>query len=135
MPDAGSHQPASFSLLCPAKALVQRERKAHEFCYYNKYNNFNIELYSHKRAAKAVPKVVQLFLPVFYFYVSKCKLDIRFTGANTSFLDLENILFPEVSSESSTEGGPIVFSSRWWGTRYDSPKLIVGSECGTTPPS
>ena len=95
MPDAGSHQPASFSLLCPAKALVQRERKAHEFCYYNKYNKFNIELYSHKRAAKAVPKVVQLFLLVFYFRFSKRILDFQFTGRFLPFLNLENILSPK----------------------------------------
>ena len=56
--------------------------------------DINNGVYPPKRAAKAVPKVVQLFLLVFYFCFSKRILDFQFTGGNSPFLDLEKYFIP-----------------------------------------
>ena len=57
-------------------------------------------LYPPKRAAKAEPEVVQLFLVMFYFWVRKRILDFQFTDGNSTFWNLENVLSPEGTLES-----------------------------------
>ena len=103
------HTSLPFSPIGSSESLHQRGRKAREFCYYNKYNEFNSELYLINRAATAIPKFVQLFLVMFYFCSSKRILHFQFTGGNSPFWNLENVLFPKGSCESSTESGLIVF--------------------------
>ena len=51
--------------------------------------------YSPKGAAKAEPKVVQLFLLIFYFWVRKRILDFQFSNGDSPFWNLENVLSPE----------------------------------------
>ena len=93
-------EPVHISLpFCPFR--VQRKPYTNEggkhMCfaiYYNMYNKFNSELYPPKRAAKAVLKVVQLFLLVFYFCFSNRILDFQFIGGNSPFLDFEKYFIP-----------------------------------------
>ena len=60
-------------------------------CHSRKLAGF----YFPKGAAKAEPKVVQLFLLMFYFCVRKRILDFQFWTGNPPFWDLENVLSPE----------------------------------------
>ena len=53
------------------------------------------------------PKVVQLFLLMFYFCVRKRILDFQFTGENSPFWNLENVLSPEGNLRKQTRRGPL----------------------------
>ena len=49
-------------------------------------------VYPPNGAAKAEPKVVRLFLLMFYFCIRKRILDFQFAVENSPFLNIENVL-------------------------------------------
>ena len=71
--------------------------------------------YPPKGAPKAEPKVVQLFLLMFYFCARKRILDFKFANYFLLFRDLENVLSPGGRLRMQLPRGPIEYSFHFIG--------------------
>jgi len=109
-----------MSLRGPVPTLTAR-RGAPSFWVGNVYWTFKIRIFhrpfwdlenvlSPEGTAKAVPKVVQLFLLMFYFWVGNVYWTFKIRIFHRPFWDLENVLSPEGTSACRLLRGPFVFT-------------------------
>ena len=112
MPAASLHQPAFFSHPGPAKAFSNEGGKRASFAITISTMTLTVNFISLIELRKQYRNWSNCFYLCFIFVLVNDKriLHFQFTGGNSPFWNLENVLFPEGSCESSTESGPIVFT-------------------------